>query len=146
MHDAFARALPMEGFVGGLMIGLAAALLLLGCGRIAGVSGLLARAVGLASTSAPRMLAAAFIAGLPLGAVVVAALSGPVAARYPSPAILILGGVVSGFGVRLGSGCTSGHGVCGVSRLSKRSLVATAVFMTTGIATVASMNALRLSW
>jgi uncharacterized membrane protein YedE/YeeE len=60
--------------------------------------------------------------------------------------ILVVGGLVVGFGTRLGSGCTSGHGVCGISRLSPRSLVATAVFMTAGVVTVAAMNWLRIAW
>jgi hypothetical protein len=145
--DALARAMPLQGFVGGLMIGLASALMLLGAGRIAGVSGLAARAVGLADSGAPRGLAAAFILGLPLGALTVAALAGPVATRFPgSPLILAVGGLLVGFGTRLGSGCTSGHGVCGVSRLSRRSLAATAVFMAAGVATVAAMNALGVPW
>jgi len=145
--DALARAMPLQGFVGGLMIGIAAALMLLGAGRIAGVSGLAARAVGLAESCAPRGLAAAFVLGLPLGALSVAALAGPVVTRFPgSPLVLAVGGVLVGFGTRLGSGCTSGHGVCGVSRLSRRSLAATGVFMAAGVATVAAMNALGGGW
>jgi uncharacterized membrane protein YedE/YeeE len=144
---AFADAMPIQGFLGGLMIGLASALMLLGAGRLAGVSGLAARALGLAETGAPRVLSAAFILGLPLGAIIVVALTGSVVTRYPDSAlILVAAGLAVGFGTRLGSGCTSGHGVCGVSRLSPRSLVATAVFMTTGFATVGLMNALGASW
>lgn len=144
----FPHADPLSGgALGGLLIGLAAALLLLGLGRIAGVSGLLARATGLASSGAPRGLALAFVLGLPLGAALVMLLSGPVVARFPaSPVTLALAGLLVGFGTRMGSGCTSGHGVCGLSRLSCCSLVATAVFMAAGIATVTLMNRLGVTW
>ncbi|MFQ3595683.1 MAG: YeeE/YedE thiosulfate transporter family protein [Sphingomonadaceae bacterium] len=129
--------MPAAGFVGGLMIGLAAAIMLIGLGRIAGVSGLAARATGLADTGAPRPVAGFFILGLPLGAALVALLHGPVVTRFPdSIAILVAGGLLVGFGTRLGSGCTSGHGVCGLSRLSRRSLLATLLFMGAGFATV----------
>lgn len=142
MIAAFPHAIPAEGFVGGLMIGLAAAIMLLGLGRIAGVSGLAARAIGLADTGAPRIVAAAFILGLPLGALIVSLLTGGVVTHFPdSPLPLIIGGLLVGLGTRLGSGCTSGHGVCGMSRLSRRSIVATAVFMGAGFATVAAMRA-----
>lgn len=133
-------AAPLAGLAGGILIGLAAALMLLGSGRIAGVSGLAARAVGLGGSGIPRSGAWAFVIGLPLGAALVAALSGGLRAEFADPLILALAGLVVGIGTRIGSGCTSGHGVCGVSRLSARSLVATATFMVTGIATVAAMN------
>jgi uncharacterized protein len=137
------HAMPLEGLIGGLLIGLSSALMLLGLGRIAGVSGLAARASGIAPDGAPRSLAAAFVIGLPLGALLVALTAGPVLTRFTAdtPA-LVIGGLLVGFGTRLGSGCTSGHGVCGMSRLSPRSLIATAIFMATGIATVAALNAL----
>jgi uncharacterized membrane protein YedE/YeeE len=145
MDALFANAMPIQGFIGGLMIGIAAAIMLLGLGRIAGVSGLAARATGISADGAPRPLAIAFIIGLPLGAAVVSLLSGPVVVRFEQGvAALVIGGLLVGFGTRLGSGCTSGHGVCGMSRLSGRSLVATAVFMATGFATVAAMNAMGL--
>lgn len=127
------------------MIGTASAIMLLGLGRIAGVSGLAARATGITVDGAPRPLAIAFVVGLPLGALLVALILGPVETRFEQGfAALIIGGLVVGFGTRLGSGCTSGHGVCGISRLSARSLVATATFMLTGFATVAAMNAMGL--
>jgi uncharacterized membrane protein YedE/YeeE len=129
------------------MIGTAATILLLGAGRIAGVSGLVARASGIAPSGAPRATAAAFILGLPLGALALSMLSNMAVPRFPSStAILLVGGLLVGFGTRLGSGCTSGHAVCGVSRLSPRSLVATAVFMATAVITVAVMGALGLAW
>lgn len=140
MIPGFPDAQPVAGLIGGLMIGVAAAIMLLGLGRIAGVSGLAARAVGFTQGGTPRSVAIAFILGLPLGALVVALLSGGVPASYPAPALLIVAGLIVGYGTRLGSGCTSGHGVCGVSRLSRRSLTATALFMGSGFATVAILR------
>ncbi|MFV0280785.1 MAG: YeeE/YedE family protein [Rhodoblastus sp.] len=138
----FPHAMPLEGLAGGLLIGLAAAIVLLGLGRIAGVSGLAARATGIANSGAPRGLAAAFVIGLPLGALLVAIAKGGVPATFPSSAVqLVVAGLLVGFGTRLGSGCTSGHGVCGMSRLSRRSIVATLLFMASGFATVALMRA-----
>jgi uncharacterized membrane protein YedE/YeeE len=145
MTDLLANAMPVQGLIGGLMIGTASAIMLLGLGRIAGVSGLAARATGITVDGAPRPLAIAFVVGLPLGALLVALILGPVETRFEQGfAARIIGGLVGGFGTRLGSGCTSGHGVCGMSRLSARSLVATATFMLTGFATVAAMNAMGL--
>ncbi len=140
-------AIPIQGLLGGVMIGLAAALMLLGAGRIAGVSGMVARASGISGEGSPRVVAAAFVIGLPLGALLVASVAGPVETHFPSSGLtLLVGGFVVGVGTRMGSGCTSGHGVCGVSRLSPRSLVATATFMLAGIATVTTMNALGVAW
>jgi len=140
-------AMPLQGFAGGLIIGLAAVLFLIGNGRVAGVSGLAARIAGLSGAGAPRLIAAAFVAGLPMGALAMAGWWSPAAPRFPASGwIILLGGLLVGFGTRLGSGCTSGHGVCGVSRLSRRSLAATAVFMAVGAATVAAMNRLGAAW
>jgi uncharacterized membrane protein YedE/YeeE len=147
MWSAFPDAIPLQGALGGVLIGLAAAIMLLGAGRIAGVSGLAARAMSLTIGDAPAAFAFAFILGLPLGALLFQSGIGPIAARYPhSPYLLIAGGLLVGFGTRLGSGCTSGHGVCGMARLSRRSLVATVTFMASGIATVAAANALGWGW
>jgi len=137
----FPDAAPLAGLAGGLLIGLAAALMLLGAGRIAGVSGIAARAFGLADGSLPRVGAWAFVIGLPLGALIVTSQSEASTPEFAAPVTLVIAGFVVGIGTRLGSGCTSGHGVCGMSRLSQRSLVATATFMITGFATVALMNA-----
>lgn len=137
----FPGAAPVAGLAGGVLIGLAAALMLLAVGRIAGVSGIAARAFGISGGSMSRGAAWAFIIGLPLGALVVGGLTGGLDASFAAPLQLVIAGLVVGIGTRLGSGCTSGHGVCGISRLSQRSLVATATFMVTGIATVAIMNA-----
>ncbi|MBW8294459.1 YeeE/YedE thiosulfate transporter family protein [Sphingopyxis sp.] len=142
MLPGFPQAMPVEGLIGGILIGVSAAIMLLGLGRIAGVSGMAARATGIADTGAPRGIAIAFIIGLPLGAALVAFFNGPVAVSFPaSPLPLVIGGLLVGFGTRMGSGCTSGHGVCGLSRLSRRSLAATAMFMGSGLATVGVMRA-----
>ncbi|MBU6418863.1 MAG: YeeE/YedE family protein [Proteobacteria bacterium] len=134
------------GLLGGLMIGGAAALMLLGLGRIAGVSGLAARAVGLADAGPPPVLAIAFILGLPLGGWLMAQALGGVSLHFPpNIATLLIAGLVVGFGTRLGSGCTSGHGVCGMSRFSRRSISATLIFMASGVVTVAVMNLMGLS-
>ena len=138
-----AYAMPLEGLIGGLMIGVSSALMLLGLGRIAGISGLAARASGISTDGPRRGIAAAFIIGLPLGALLVASLLGPVATRFNTDvATLVIGGLLVGFGTRLGSGCTSGHGVCGMSRLSPRSLVSTITFISTGIITVTLLDML----
>ena len=145
MIAAFPHAMPVEGLLGGLLIGLSAAIMLLGNGRIAGVSGLGARAIGLAASGAPRTMAAAFIIGLPLGAGLVSLFLDGVLTRYPSASWqIVLGGLFVGYGTRLGSGCTSGHGVCGMARLSPRSTAATLIFMASGMATVALMRMANL--
>ena len=132
---------PLFALVGGLMIGLAAALFLLLSGRIAGVSGLVARAVGLSDTGPTRVQALAFVVGLPAGAWLVGALvRTPQIVVTSSIPLLVAGGLLVGFGTRMGGGCTSGHGVCGISRLSPRSLVATASFMVAGFATVGAVR------
>lgn len=141
----FPDAAPVAGLGGGVLIGLAAALMLLGAGRIAGVSGIAARAFGIADSALPRAHAIAFLVGLPLGTLVVMRLTDDPAPAFAGPLPLIVAGLLVGIGTRLGSGCTSGHGVCGMSRLSQRSLVAVATFMATGFATVAAMNALGIA-
>ena len=142
MISAFPIAMPVEGFMGGLLIGLAAAIMLLGLGRIAGVSGMAARATGIADSGAPRNVAIAFVVGLPLGALLIAQTVGAVNVNFPASIWpLIIGGLLVGYGTRLGSGCTSGHGVCGLSRLSPRSMVATGMFMASGFVTVGILRA-----
>jgi uncharacterized membrane protein YedE/YeeE len=136
----FTHAMPLAGLAGGLLIGLSASVMLLADGRIAGVSGLAARATGIGTSSAPYGVALAFILGLPLGAFLINA-AAPVVTYFPaSPWLLILGGLLVGFGTRLGSGCTSGHGVCGLSRFSPRSFAATLCFMAAGMLTVFIMR------
>lgn len=117
---------PVGGLVGGLLIGLAVAMMLLLNGRVAGISGILGGLLTLRTGDA--LWRAAFVAGLVLGALAyVSAADVPVAVVAPLPAVLA-GGLLVGFGTRLGSGCTSGHGLCGMARLSRRSVAATATF------------------
>ncbi|HEU4650698.1 MAG TPA: YeeE/YedE thiosulfate transporter family protein [Croceibacterium sp.] len=123
--------------IGGLLIGSAAGLLLILSGRVAGVSGMAAAALGIADSGPPWRQAAAFTVGLPIGAAAVALLVGrPEMTITASVPLLVAGGLLVGFGTRLGNGCTSGHGVCGLARLSPRSLAAVGTFMAAGIATV----------
>jgi uncharacterized membrane protein YedE/YeeE len=127
---------PVSGMVGGAMIGLAASVLLLGSGRIAGISGILGGLLGADGKDTWWRLV--FVLGLVGGALAVgfaapAKAAITVQASWP---LLVLAGLLVGFGTRLGQGCTSGHGVCGLARLSPRSIVATAVFFVTAAATV----------
>lgn len=126
---------------GGLLIGTAAGAFLLLSGRIAGVSGMVASALRIADKGPPWIQAVSFIIGLPAGAIAVWTATGaPRIAVTSSAPLLIAGGLLVGFGTRLGNGCTSGHGVCGLARLSRRSIGATATFMIAGIATVFVMR------
>jgi len=125
---------PVGGFVGGLLIGLAVALMLLLNGRVAGISGILGGLLTL--RAGDTVWRAAFVAGLVLGALAyVSTADVPVRVLAPLPAILA-GGLLVGFGTRLGSGCTSGHGLCGMARLSRRSVAATATFFGVAMLTV----------
>ena len=125
---------PLGGLVGGLLIGLAVALMLLLNGRVAGISGILGGLLTLRTGEA--LWRAAFVAGLLLGALAyVRAAGASVAVIAPLPAVLA-GGLLVGFGTRLGSGCTSGHGLCGMARLSRRSVAATATFFGVAMLTV----------
>ncbi len=129
---------PWHSLFGGILIGSAAVLMLWGCGQILGVSGLLSRLLPPWSSSQDIKVRVAFVAGviaLPLLAMV----SGQVSSIPPvngNPLYLGLAGLVMGYGTVRGNGCTSGHGVCGISRLSQRSIVATLVFMATAAVTV----------
>ena len=130
---------PLASFGGGLLIGLGAAVLLLANGRIAGVSGILGGLLRPARGDIGWRLA--FLLGLlaaPLGWLALQAM--PPAQIDHKPALLAAAGLLVGLGTRFGSGCTSGHGVCGIARLSPRSLVATACFMAAGFATVFVMR------
>ncbi|WP_373503274.1 YeeE/YedE family protein [Aestuariivirga sp.] len=129
---------PLAGTMGGILIGLSAVLLMGGIGRIAGLSGILG---GIFTTTwtAEQSWRALFLAGTLGGAVVVALLGGidPEAITFPgTPLTTALGGLLVGFGTALGAGCTSGHGICGISRLSVRSIVSTVVFMAVAVLTV----------
>lgn len=128
---------PLVAITGGLLIGTSAALLLLLNGRIAGLSGMLATATGIGAGGPPWRQSVAFIVGLPLGATLTAAfVRRPDLVIAASPAALVVAGLLVGFGARLGNGCTSGHGVCGMARLSPRSIVATLTFMAVAVLTV----------
>jgi hypothetical protein len=128
---------PIASFAGGALIGLSAVLLMALTGRIAGVSGIAARLFPPYDDAelAGRL---AFVAGLIAAPVVVLLTTGqlPTQTIQANGSILVLGGFLVGFGSVWGSGCTSGHGVCGISRLSVRSFVATITFMAAGFATV----------
>ncbi len=127
---------PISGLVGGLLIGLAVALMLFLNGRVAGISGIVGGLLTLRVRENTWRLA--FVAGLVLGALAyvwVAGGNAPVRVVSSLPAILV-GGLLVGFGTRLGSGCTSGHGLCGMARLSRRSVVATATFFGVAMLTV----------
>ncbi len=128
---------PVSAAIGGALIGLAAVLLMLLTGRIAGVSGILGGCLSFETRDKGWRIA--FIAGLIL-APLTGALAGFPVALPEMPAgwlVIVAAGLLVGFGARLGGGCTSGHGVCGIARLSPRSLAATGIFMGTAIVVVA---------
>ena len=127
---------PIPALIGGLMIGGAATLLLWTTGRVAGISGVLSGLLSFEKSNFNWRLA--FIIGLILGPFVVSELgSGIVPVKIDANIpMLVVAGLLVGVGTRLGSGCTSGHGVCGIARFSSRSIVATVVFMVTGAAIV----------
>jgi uncharacterized membrane protein YedE/YeeE len=128
---------PISALLGGALIGLAATLLYAGIGRIAGISGILGNAIEQREGRAWRL---AFLLGLVAAAGAWFAWSGAMPRAGFPLAWLLVAGVLVGFGTRLGSGCTSGHGICGLARLSKRSLVAVFVFMACGMAAVAVLR------
>lgn len=120
--------------VGGLLIGGAAVLMLLFLGRITGISGILWSAIKEPTAGLWRVL---FLVGLLVGVAGFHLITGATIPTYDmGPVAAVLGGLLVGFGVKLGSGCTSGHGVCGLGRFSLRSLAATLTFMAFGILTV----------
>ncbi len=128
---------PLSEAIGGGLIGLSAVLLMLLTGRIAGISGIFGGLLNLGSDD--RDWRIAFIAGLILAPLI----AGWIGHAMPTPklpaswTVIIVAGLLVGFGTRLGGGCTSGHGICGIARFSSRSIVATGIFMLTAIATVA---------
>nr|WP_024306462.1 YeeE/YedE family protein [Pseudomonas sp. P818] len=135
MSIDWASFTPWSALAGGALIGLAAALFALLNGRVAGISGLLGSL--LQREGEGRGEKAAFLFGLLLAPVLWAMFAALPPVHFDVGSFgLILAGLLVGIGTRYGSGCTSGHGVCGISRLSPRSLVATLCFMATGIATV----------
>jgi uncharacterized membrane protein YedE/YeeE len=127
---------PISGSVGGLLIGLASALLLFANRRVAGISGILGQAIWPAAGE-QRSWRLAFLVGLPLGAALASLATGALVTDIQATTpVLIVAGVLVGFGTRLGSGCTSGHGVCGMARGSVRSTAATITFMAVAGVTV----------
>lgn len=130
---------PWSALTGGLLIGLSAALLIALLGRVAGISGITGALLQVPTWSSVKQWGwrLAFIIGM-VSAPLIWQLFAPLPnMKMPSnPFVIIAAGLLVGFGTRMGSGCTSGHGVCGLSRLSLRSLAATATFMATGVITV----------
>jgi len=128
---------PLSAAIGGALIGLASLLLMLLLGRVAGISGIASGILGVGALDRGWRLA--FIAGLIL-APLTGSLVGfavPVPEMPESFVVIVAAGLLVGFGTRLGGGCTSGHGICGIGRLSPRSIAATIVFMVTAVITVA---------
>lgn len=143
-HSAFAAA--ATPLAGGMLIGLAAALLLGTLGRIAGISGILGSLLPLPRVNSTFETGwrVAFLAGLLAAGFVAQGLSPTLLSNDTGTpaAMLIAAGLLVGFGTRLGSGCTSGHGVCGISRLSPRSIAATLTFISAGALTVTLVRVL----
>ncbi len=133
METTFA---PLPALAGGILIGLSAVLLLFATGRIAGISGIVGGLMKPATNDIGWRVA--FVVGLIAGPWIVSALTGhaPTITMTSSTGVLVAAGVLVGYGTRLGGGCTSGHGVCGLARLSPRSLAATGVFLAAAMATV----------
>lgn len=132
MHDY------LTAFIGGTLLGVSAVGYLWVNGRIAGISGLISQVLNPKTLlSTPALW---FLLGLIIVPFAYGAFMQPHIQIESSPLIMILAGLLVGFGTRLGSGCTSGHGICGISRLSKRSLIATATFMLAGAVTVFVMR------
>jgi uncharacterized protein len=132
---------PIASTVGGMLIGVAAVLMLALNGRIAGISGIVGRLLPPYVGAEPSG-AVAFVLGLLAAPLVYAAVAGASFSQTVSGdvALIAVSGLLVGFGTAMGGGCTSGHGVCGIARLSPRSLVATATFMATGFITVFVMR------
>lgn len=132
---------PLASSLGGVLIGLAAGLLLLVAGRVAGISGILG---GVFLGRGDRAWRLAFLAGLLVGGAALLALAPQSFSVSPttSKAVLVAAGLLVGVGTQLGSGCTSGHGICGLPRLSVRSLVAVVTFIATGALTVFAVRVL----
>jgi uncharacterized membrane protein YedE/YeeE len=130
---------PWASLAGGVLLGLASALFILLNGRVLGISGILGGLLRPRAGDAGWRIA--FVAGLLAAPAVWSLWAAPVVPRIEAgPALLAVAGLLVGWGTRYGSGCTSGHGVCGLSRMSPRSLVATLAFMGTGFATVFVMR------
>ena len=133
---------PLSATIGGILIGLAAVLMMAIHGRIAGISGLLSGV--LFAEKSERSWRLAFILGLISAPILTLFFTGhrPDFDLQADTNLLIIGGLLVGFGTRLGSGCTSGHGVCGLSRLSPRSMASVVIFMASGMITVSIIKSL----
>jgi uncharacterized membrane protein YedE/YeeE len=127
---------PVSGLIGGLLIGLAVTLMMLLNGRIAGISSIVGGLV--TPKSGDTAWRVAFVVGLLFGALAfILAVGGQTPVEVlASPLAILIGGLLVGFGTRMGSGCTSGHGLCGIARFSRRSIVATSVFFGVAMLTV----------
>lgn len=135
MSIAWNHFTPWTSLAGGVLIGVAAALFVLLNGRVLGISGIVGGL--LRPRDGDAAWRAAFVAGLLVAPAAWAFFAAPVVPRIAAgPVLLVIAGLLVGWGTRHGSGCTSGHGVCGLARLSPRSLAATLAFMATGFATV----------
>lgn len=132
---------PLLSLIGGLVVGCAAVFLMASHGRIAGVTGIVSSLI-FPGHAGDRSWRAAFIAGMICSPLILLLATGtmPEITVLSSTPMLILGGLLIGFGASMGSGCTSGHGVCGMARLSKRSIAATVTFMAAGFLTVFIMR------
>ncbi len=128
---------PLQPLLGGILIGLSVTIMLLLHGRVTGITGIMVGAT-FDRASGDWLWRVLFLAGLAVGGVLMAPILPEAFPAGPSRSVglLVLAGLLVGFGTRLGNGCTSGHGVCGVSRLAPRSLVATTSFMVAGMFTV----------
>ncbi len=122
-----------NAWLGGLLIGLASTLLLLALGRVAGISGIVS---GILVPAKDRIWRVGFVLGLVLGGAAAMLFLGVVPVSSSPLYLLALAGLLVGFGTVMGTGCTSGHGVCGLARRSKRSVVSVAIFMAVGMMTV----------
>ena len=128
---------PLASLLGGILIGLSAVVLLLLNGRIAGISGITAGLLSFSGKTPDRGWRIAFVVGIVAAPLMLMLISGDrpdITFVVPAP-LMLLAEILVGFGTVLGNGCTSGHGICGIARLSPRSIIATVVFMATGIAT-----------
>lgn len=135
MTVAWNEFTPWASLAGGVLLGLASALFILLSGRVLGISSILGGLLRPLRGDAGWRIA--FLAGLLAAPLVWSLFARPVAPRIEAgPVLLVVAGLLVGWGTRYGSGCTSGHGVCGLARLSLRSLIATLAFMATGFATV----------
>lgn len=133
---------PLSGAAGGVLIGLSAVMLMAGLGRIAGISGIFSAAIAGEALS-ERGWRVLFIAGLLAGTALTALLGGFDSDTIVFPGNMlttVVGGLLVGAGTALGSGCTSGHGICGISRLSPRSITSTVIFMAVAVVTVFLMR------